>query len=135
MQTLANVLWSMSYSAAKLLREGHHHRGPEEDCNLLQAAHRRKRGNHVRLQVPHRGEQNPLFVWDGELQRNTQLKPRPSTHPMPISHVALWVTTALTCLCFLQLMDMTHPHRVSIATTFPFISFPPHRSHGALIGF
>lgn len=58
---------------AKLLRQGHHHRVPEKDRDLLQAAHRRQRRDYLRLQVPSGGEQDPLPVWDGKLPRDAQL--------------------------------------------------------------
>ena len=60
--------------SAELLREGHHGGGSEEDRHLLPAADQRQRGDHVRLQVPHRGREDPLFVWGGELQRNADTK-------------------------------------------------------------
>lgn len=59
---------------AQLLRQSDHHWVPEEDSHILQAAYRCERGDHVWLQVPHWREQNPLFVWHRELQRNPQLK-------------------------------------------------------------
>lgn len=59
--------------AAKLLRQGHHHRVPEKDCDLLKATHCRQRRDHVRLQVPTGGEQDPLSVWNGELSWDAQL--------------------------------------------------------------
>lgn len=60
-------------SIAKLLRQGYHHRVPEKDCDLLEAAHRGQRRDHVRLQIPPGGEQDPLPVWDGELPWDTEL--------------------------------------------------------------
>lgn len=61
--------------AAELLRQSHHHRVSEEDRDLLEAADRRQRGDHLRLQVPPGGEQNPLSVRDRELPRDAQLSP------------------------------------------------------------
>lgn len=59
--------------SAKLLRQGHHHRVPEEDCDLLEAGHRRQRRDHLRLQIPPGGEQDSLPVWNRELPRDTEL--------------------------------------------------------------
>lgn len=61
------------FVAAELLRQSHHHRVPEEDRHLLQAADRRERGDHLRLQVPHRGEQDSLPVRDRELPGHLEL--------------------------------------------------------------
>lgn len=58
---------------AQLLRQGHHHRGAEEDRHLLEAGDRRQRGDHLRLQVPYRGHQDPLPVPHRELPRHSQL--------------------------------------------------------------
>lgn len=41
---------------AKLLRQGYHHRVPEKDCDLLEAGYRCQRRDHLRLQIPPRGE-------------------------------------------------------------------------------
>lgn len=40
------------YSTAKLLRENYHNRVSKEDCHILKTADRRRRRNHLRLQVP-----------------------------------------------------------------------------------
>lgn len=56
---------------AKLLRQGYHHRVPEKDCDLLETGHRRQRRDHIRLQIPAGGEQDPLSVWNRELPRDT----------------------------------------------------------------
>lgn len=53
--------------SAQLLCEGHHRGVSEEDRDLLPAADQRQRGDHVRLQVPHRGREDPLFVRGREL--------------------------------------------------------------------
>ncbi|XP_052563798.1 histone-lysine N-methyltransferase SETD1A-like [Culex pipiens pallens] len=45
----------------QLLHQGHHDRVGEEDCDLLVAADRRQRGDHVRLQGPARGRENISF--------------------------------------------------------------------------
>lgn len=66
---------------AKLLRKGHHHRVPEEDRDLLEASHRCQRRDHLRLQIPTGGEQDPLPVWNRELPRNTQLAAAPLSLP------------------------------------------------------
>ena len=63
----------ISYFAAKLLCEDHHGGGREEDCDLLQTRHRRERGNHVRLQVPAGGREDPLSVRHRVLSRLSQL--------------------------------------------------------------
>lgn len=57
----------LSAFAAELLRQNHHHRRREEDRHLLQAADRVRRRNHLRLQVPHRGREDPLSVRRKEL--------------------------------------------------------------------
>lgn len=59
--------------AAQLLRQGDHGGVAEEDRHLLAAAHQRQRGDHVRLQVPHRGREDPLPVRRRELPRDAQL--------------------------------------------------------------
>lgn len=67
---------SVSYSflsLAKLLRQGYHHRVPEKDCDLLKAAHRRQWRDHLWLQIPPGGEQDPLPVWNRELPWDTKL--------------------------------------------------------------
>ena len=61
---------------AKLLRQGHHHRVPEEDRDLLEAGHRRQRRDHLRLQIPPGGEQDSLPVWNRELPRDAELAGR-----------------------------------------------------------
>lgn len=58
---------------AQLLRQGYHHRVPEKDCHLLQAAYRRQWRDHLWLQVPTRGEQDPLLVWNRKLPWDSQL--------------------------------------------------------------
>lgn len=62
------------FLAAQLLRQGHHSGVPEEDCHLLPAADQRERGDHVRLQVPHRRRQDPVSVRSGELQGDPELE-------------------------------------------------------------
>lgn len=65
---------------AKLLRQGYHHRVPEKDCDLLEAAHRSQRRDHLRLQIPPGGEQDPLPVWNRELPWDTKLVDGPLPH-------------------------------------------------------
>lgn len=60
-------------SAAKLLCESHHNRVTKENSNLFEAEHRRERRNNVRLQIPHRGRENSLFVWCVDVQRDVEL--------------------------------------------------------------
>lgn len=77
---------------AQLLRQGHHRGVAEEDRHLLEAAHQCQRGDHLRLQVPHRGCQDPLPLRLRELPGDPQLGPvpgdvscprRPSVDPWP----------------------------------------------------
>lgn len=68
---------------AQLLCKSHHGGVSEKDCDLLQAAHQRQRGDHVRLQVPYRGWEDPLFVRGRELQGHAELTSAsgfPDTH-------------------------------------------------------
>lgn len=66
-------LLSPTHRTAQLLRQGDHGGVAEEDRHLLAAAHQRQRGDHVRLQVPHRGREDPLPVRRRELSRDAQL--------------------------------------------------------------
>lgn len=59
--------------AAELLRQGDYSGVSEEDCNLLAPADQRQRRDYIRLQVPHRGREDPLSVRSRELQGNAQL--------------------------------------------------------------
>uniref|UniRef100_A0A8D8HZ35 (northern house mosquito) hypothetical protein n=1 Tax=Culex pipiens TaxID=7175 RepID=A0A8D8HZ35_CULPI len=47
---------------SQLLRQYHHDRVGEEDCDLIEAANRRQRGDHVRLQVPALGREDSSFI-------------------------------------------------------------------------
>lgn len=67
-----------TWPTAQLLRQGDHGGVAEEDRHLLEAAHQRQRGDHLRLQVPHRGRQDPLPLWLRELPGDPQLGPAPS---------------------------------------------------------
>ena len=58
---------------AQLLRQDRVSGGPEEDRDLLEAADRSQRRDNVRLQVPVRGGQDPLPVWNGAVPRLSQL--------------------------------------------------------------
>lgn len=66
-------LFLFVFSTAKLLRQGDHHRVPKEDCDLLQAGHCRQWRNHLRLQIPTGGEQDPLPVRNRKLPWDPQL--------------------------------------------------------------
>ena len=81
----------MCFPVAQLLRQGDHGGGPEEDRHLLAAAHQRQRGDHLRLQVPPGGQQDPLSVRHGELPRHAQLEPPPL--PLPPSSSSLSLLT------------------------------------------
>lgn len=59
--------------AAKLLREGDNDRVAEEDSDILEAEHRGKRGDHIRLQVPDRGREDTVSVRRGHLQGDAEL--------------------------------------------------------------
>lgn len=59
--------------SAQLLRQNYHHRRRKEDRYLLEAAHRFRGGDHLRLQVPHRRRKDPLLVRRKELQKVSEL--------------------------------------------------------------
>ena len=55
------------YFIAELLRESHHDRVAEEDCDLFEAEYRSERGDNVRLQVSDRGREDSLSLWCGDV--------------------------------------------------------------------
>ena len=61
------------FFVAELLRQNHHHRRREEDRHLLEAADRLRWRDHLRLQVPHRGREDPLLVRRKELPEVSEL--------------------------------------------------------------
>ena len=64
---------SLYLPLAQLLCKGDQLRHTEKDSHLLQARHSIRGGDHVRLQVPHRGRQDPVSVWSSKLQRDFKL--------------------------------------------------------------
>lgn len=59
--------------AAELLRKDHHRGVSEEDSDILPAADRHQRRDHIRLQVSHRGNKDSLFVRSRWLPRLLEL--------------------------------------------------------------
>ena len=48
---------------AQLLCQGDCNRQLKEDCDLLKERHPCQRRDNVRLQIPHRGREDPLSLW------------------------------------------------------------------------
>lgn len=61
---------------AELLRENNNDRVPKEDRYLLQATNRRRRRDHIRLQVPSRRRKDTVSLRSSTVPRVPQLRPR-----------------------------------------------------------
>ena len=58
---------------AQLLRQSHIGGWRVQDRHLLKATDRRRRGDYIRLQVPHRGREDRVPLWSEKLQKVPKL--------------------------------------------------------------
>ena len=87
---------------AQLLCKGHQFWDAEEDSHLLQEGHRHGRGDHLRLQVPHRRGEDPLSLWCPKLPGNSELMMTPLPLPLFLSCIFHWCCchgNHMLCIC------------------------------------
>ena len=109
---------------AQLLCKGDQFRYTEEDCHLLQAGHSTRGGDHIRLQVPYRGGQDPMSVWSTKLQRDTKLTSHDITcNVSPCDVLCLYIYVYNMCQRYFQMYSW--PLEPNFKTVFGLIGLTP----------
>jgi len=121
-------------ASAQLLRQDHQPGGREAHRHLLEAVHHARRGDHLRLQVPARGRQDPLQLRRARLPRQPQLNrcafatlSRPLNNLLVLLYTCILFCTSVLFVLLCVCGGTPRPSQVSANKRFS----PPNKRFGS----